>query len=1205
MKRLRWAFASVLLVWILLAVLVPPLAKREIERQGTAALGRTVSVESVGFRPWSLLLTLNDLKIGAADGHGWQFTLARLEANLELESLLRMAPVLDSLVLDAPHLKLTHRGQGHYDIDDVLQRLNKPSATQSGPFQFALYNVRVTNGSADFTDALPSGAREHTLRKLEVSIPFLSNLEYRRTALIQPHLAFELNGSSFDTALRGTPFDTSHAMEARLKVSRLDLAPWLAYVPADTAVRPSAGVLDADLRIAFTEAPNASVKVSGQLGANGLILKDAAGAEVLRTDSVDVELEDVRPLERVADLKSLTLDAPALRWVRKRSGRLTVELLDVPVQMDATKTVAAHASTTASEGPNDAKSAEKGTEWKLALQALHIRRGQARFSDENFKPAAAVAMADVDLQASALQWPMSDKPLAVKASANFAGKGKPSHLELQGDATMDGGAMHLQVSDGALALAEPWVSQYLVPKLRGTLDTTLDVRWQGDKVQIAIPQLTLTDAALTGMPRPEAAGATQRSGPSSYDLPRVQTLELRDASVDLAARTAALGKATLRAPSSGVRRNEDGRWMAQSWMKPQKASDDEAPNVQPPWRVQLESLTVSDGIMVFSDRSKGKPVRMEMSALSLQAGPLDLAGKEPAQLTLATRMRSGLTETGSLKFKGTAAWAPLQLRGDLDAIDIPAHVLVPYFANRLNMDVLRADVSLRGQLRYADTPAGPEVSLRADGALEEFRANNTADAKEGDTLAFGDELLAWKALNAPGIVLAIAPNKPMRLQVREVALTDFFARIAVAPDGRINLQDLLKPAAAANAAQADALPAQIAIGPMTLVQGKVLFSDRFVKPNYSADMSELTGRLGQFATQSPGAEPKLADLELRGRAEGTAALEITGKINPLATPLMMDIEGKVRDLELPPLSPYAIKYAGYGIDRGKMSVTAHYKVERDGQLTASNKVVLNQLAFGEAVEGAPNSLPVKLVTALLADDNGMIDIDLPISGSLNDPQFSIGPVIWKVITNVIAKALTSPFSLLGGGSGDVNVSGGRIAFVPGSSVLDAQATQALDKLAQTVGSKAALSLTVTGTAHLETEREALKRERLKALLVAEKRRRQAQDAAAITSVTDDESPALLKSVYRRAEINKPRNILGMAKELEPREMERLLLASLPVDADAIRALALERGVVVKDYLVAHQFPAERLFLGNVKVETSAQPAGTTFQPAAELALSHR
>ena len=156
----------------------------------------------------------------------------------------------------------------------------------------------------------------------------------------------------------------------------------------------------------------------------------------------------------------------------------------------------------------------------------------------------------------------------------------------------------------------------------------------------------------------------------------------------------------------------------------------------------------------------------------------------------------------------------------------------------------------------------------------------------------------------------------------------------------------------------------------------------------------------------------MADLNLTGRAEGTAALQVGGKLNPLAKPLALDIQAKVTDLELPPLSPYSVKYAGHGFERGKLSMEVAYKVEPDGRLTATNKLVLNQLAFGEPVQGAPASLPVKLATALLADSQGVIDLDLPISGSLNDPQFSVGPIIVKAIVNLIGRAITAPFTLL-------------------------------------------------------------------------------------------------------------------------------------------------------------------------------------------------
>ncbi len=200
-------------------------------------------------------------------------------------------------------------------------------------------------------------------------------------------------------------------------------------------------------------------------------------------------------------------------------------------------------------------------------------------------------------------------------------------------------------------------------------------------------------------------------------------------------------------------------------------------------------------------------------------------------------------------------------------------------------------------------------------------------------------------------------------------------------------------------------------------------------------------------------------------------------MNPLAKPLALDLKVKVRDLELPPLSPYAIKYAGYGIERGKLSVDLAYVVQPDGQLTASNKIILNQLAFGDKVEGSTADLPVKLAVALLADQHGVIDLDLPVSGSINDPEFSLGGVIWKVITNLIVKAVTAPFHLIAsafGGSGDEL---SRVEFAPGTATLDATAQANLDKVAQALVERPALSLTVTGESRLDSERDAWKKER--------------------------------------------------------------------------------------------------------------------------------
>jgi hypothetical protein len=392
---------------------------------------------------------------------------------------------------------------------------------------------------------------------------------------------------------------------------------------------------------------------------------------------------------------------------------------------------------------------------------------------------------------------------------------------------------------------------------------------------------------------------------------------------------------------------------------------------------------------------------------------------------------------------------------------------------------------------------------------------------------------------------------------------------------------------------------------MSLVNGKIDFTDLFVKPNYSADLSELTGKLSSFSSNPPKGEagrPALADLELRGKAQQTAALEITGKLNPLAKPLELDITAKMRDLDLAPLSPYSVRYAGHGIERGKMSMDVNYKVAPDGQLTATNKLVLNQLQFGDEVAGAPTSLPVKLAVALLADRNGVIDVDLPLSGSLNDPQFSVGPLIWKAVVNLIVKAVTAPFSLLTGGLGGGSGESSAITFEPGGSELSASAKESLDKVAKALTDRPTLQMTVVGTASLDKERDAYQRQRVRQLTYAEKRRvavRGGQSGTDVPPVTDAEYPELLTAVYKRADITKPRNLVGLAKDLPLKDMENLLFASVPVDEESMRQLAVERGAVVRDYLLAKNLTSERLFLGAVRTTAS----GDDWKPGAELKLT--
>ncbi len=1009
LRRLVWGLAALLTLWALAWAAVPPLATRLVQSRLSEVLGRQVTVGSMAFSPWSLEITVRDLAVVTADGQGVQLAVERLYVDAEAQSLLRWAPVIDAVTVDAPTLQLTHLGGGRYDIDDIVQRLRPPDDAPDTPVpRFALYNLSLHHGRVDVTDRATGAPRQHTVRDLQLSLPFVSSFDSQREVVVAPRLAFVLNGSPFDSQAQGTPFAHSRKADVALQVRQLDLAPYLPYLPATLPVRLHSAVVDADLRLGFVQSPQTAMTLSGALTVSQLAVQDTGGKPLFAADRVQVALADVRPLERSAMLSGITVQAPLLHVVRSAQGQL-----------------------------------------------------------------------------------------------NLAGVGAGS------GAGAGAGA-------GATPAAPAAASAGRVP----------------------------------GAAPPQVAGG-KAGRPASIVPPA-------------------------------------------------------------PWRVQVGAFTLDGGQVVFADYLPARPVHLELRDLHVAARDLHSEGRVPTRVQVAASIGSGHVAAGSVRYGGTVAWAPMVLAGDVELVDVPAHALVTYADIGLRLDVLRADANFKGRVRYAALPQGPEFSLQGDAALEDFRAQTSGP----EAPASGQDLLSWKALNVPGIDLRIAPGTATQVRVREALLSDFYARLIVSSQGRLNLQDLgtgtgtappnAEATATATAGEQGkaALPALIQMGPISMVNGRVLFSDRFIQPNYTANLSDLNGRLSGFSSHATGGVVPLADLELRGRAQGTASLEIVGKLNPLAQPLALDIEGRVRDLELPPLSPYAAKYAGYGIERGKLRVDVHYTVQPSGQLVATNKLVLHQLSFGDKVEGAATSLPVKLAVALLADRHGVIDVDLPISGSLNDPQFRLGPVIWKVITNLVSKALTAPFSLLASALGDsgAGLDLGNVPFAPGSAALGEAARTGLDAVAQALRERPTLRLTMVGQAHLQAEQEALTREKLRALLVAEKRRMassQGQDPAAITDYRPDEMPTLLRSVYRRADIAKPRNLAGLTKDIAVPDMEALLLPTLSATDEDLAALALQRAVVVKEYLAGKQIPTERLFLGAAKTGGAAADA----KPQTELEIT--
>jgi len=1195
----------------------------------------------------------------------------RLHVNVSGMSLFRLAPVLEEFDVDSPQLRVSHVSPGHYDIDDLIARFTPdPNAGPSEPARFALYNVQIRNAQLRFDDR-PVG-RVHKVESLDMSLPFISNLPAQVDVKVEPRLAFKLNGSAFDSGAQATPFAQTRSGTLNWKTSDLDLAPYLVYLPESLPVRIKRGAVSSDLALQFEVPPSGAPKVvlRGSVGARDFEMTDAAGAPLLNWQQLKLGLREVQPFARKLAFDTLRLDGVQLFVARDAAGQINLlRLAGAPAAAASAPAAAANPSSGVSAGASAASApaaqaaASSEGAWQVSLDAIELAGAGVAWNDSSIKPGAAMQLDALSLAVKQVRWPVSAAMplhLAGTLRSQAQGAAPAGTFEIDGPVTDRDAKLGIKLDGVTLDLIGPYLAQFVSAKLDGKLAAQAHLDWSAatdaPRLKLALDTATLDAVQLRGTnPAPARRAAAARDAADGVSLKR---LALAGVQIDVLGRSAAIGSVKLVEPDVGVVRERDGKINLLGWLVAEPARPAVAtgagsrPNgtaKQAPWRVSLKELTLDGGQAQLHDaaaRPDARPVRLEMSGLRVALQNFEWHGERavpPAKLALNARIgatpgrgeRAG--RSGLVDWSGQVGMQPLLANGKLRVERFPVQLFEAYFGAQLPVSIVRAEAGYTGTLALRQASSGLDVKAAGDVLLGDVHVNALPDASTRAGITSTEELLNWQALALKGLSFEMKPDAKPLLEVREAALSDFYSRLIVTEQGRFNLQDVAAPAGAASAPAAaasappspapvvaaapaasapagDELPIDVRIGATKLSNGKVDFSDRFVRPNYSAALTELNGQLGAFRSDSR----EMATLELRGRAAGTALLEISGQINPTVKPLALDIRAKATDLELAPLSPYAGKYAGYAIERGKLSMDVAYKIDADGRLNASNQVILNQLTFGEKIASPEaTKLPVLLAVALLKDRNGVIDINLPVSGSLNDPQFSVGGIIVKVIFNLIAKALTSPFSLLaGGGSDDLSL----VEFVPGTATLSASSFATIDKVAKALTDRPALKMTVTGASDPASEREAYQQALIDTRLVAERRREAlrsgaapapaasaASDAAsapvAPPALSGDERNRLLKEVYKQTEIpNKPRNVLGFQKDIPPAEMEALLKTRLLVTEEAMRELALQRGITVRDALIAKGLPSERLFLAAPKLRVSGDD-DAKWTPRVQLTLS--
>lgn len=936
-------------------------------------------------------------------------------------------------------------------------------------------------------------------------------------------------------------------------------------------------------------------------------LPDADGRPMISFTHLQVEVGVAASLSHFApDLSEIVLDGPRVDAVVRRDGKLNLADLAQPAAKPAPAKPQAPSS-----GP-----------LKLLVDRLAVTNGSATYEDES-RPTP------FRLDLNPIGFELLDFSTAGTTPGNYhltAAIGQGGRLDWAGTIRTQPLSLHGTLKlDG---LSVPTLATYLGPLLpaeisQGTAGLQGSFAIDSAPAGVAAQGVSQGVRMTVDVAQLQVSGLGVRPRQAASDYVQLDRFTLGNAHIDLGQRSITVGEIALAGVNVRGWLDPDGQLNLLQLLGPsagKSSSAAPAKTAQPPappapapaaaapaWRIAAPDIRIEATRLSLEDRTV-KP------AADLTLGPMTarITGYDNSpQSHLAVTLQSAVNGKGQLHLGAQVTLQPVTLSAKLAVSHIDLRALQPYL-NKYTALTLAS--GFLGTSLAIERAANGRLSTAGRIDVADFRAVDD-DLKK--------DFLKWQGLHVVGFRYV---SSPASLHIDRIIAMAPYARVIIGADHTVNLTEALHPRGArakavpVKATQAQAAPAQasrtktaaaggksmpMAIGLVRIAGGTADYADFSMQPNFATGIQDLHGTIKGLSSD-PGSR---ADVDLKGKVDRYAPVDISGVVNLLSATTYTDITMKFRGLELTRMTPYAVRFAGYKIASGTLDADLHYKVDQ-GKLDADHQFVIDQLQLGDQVENPKAiKLPLRLAIALLKDRDGVIRIGLPVTGSLNDPQFSIGPLIRIALVHLLEKVVTAPFALLGhlfGGGQDM----GHVDFLAGSATLLPAAQAQVAALAKALAQRPQLQLQVPAVFAPDIDRPALAQRQLRHELIAlagsgagaragHGKAHQAGQAPAGKAVLElpGEHYRLLRVAYQSA-FGRKAPLPAAAKKVPPYEpaihaMESALLAHATVSDADLQALGQQRAQAIRSALLAGGVAAGRVGIGAAAAAKSAKPGKVT------------
>ena len=845
---------------------------------------------------------------------------------------------------------------------------------------------------------------------------------------------------------------------------------------------------------------------------------------------------------RALHLADIQLDKPKTELLFDKSGQLNLAQLFKMPPIEPTPT-----------NP-DAKP------FPLRIDSIKLAGGYVHFEDLRPSEPIEFLYDTLDFELKNLSTLPEDNADMTLVAAGPAGgqidwKGNFSLVPITSEGT-------LKVTNGKMKAWWPYVRDALPLVLEdGVLNFSTEYKFSLAKET----ELNLTNTAASIAPFAIKA-------PDGRPLVRLERLDVSETTVDLAKQQVVVGKIRSNKLETWAALEADGQldWQklfASQPSKPAKAPEAknapataDSPKAEPtapskPWQVLLKDVQLRNYQVHLADRQAKPAVALELGPLNVDMQNFDSLNRSP----FTVKVDSGVGKQGKLQATGEVNLDPVSARLKVNTQDIDLRVAQSYISPFIRLELRSGMLSSNLDVNLKSTdPLKLQVTGRAQ--VDQLHTLDTLKTRD---------FLKWQRLVLEGVNYQHGDS----LSIDKVNLLQPYARFMINDDRTTNVDDLLIPQApdkGSKPASKDK-PLGIRIGQIAINDGSANFADFSLTPNFATAIQQLNGQIGTIDSR----QAKPASVDIKGKVDRYAPVTIKGSVNPFDPMAALDIATSFKRVELTTLTPYSGKFAGFRIRKGRLNLDLHYVITK-GQLKAENKVVVEQLQLGEKVDSADAvDLPIRLAVALLKDSDGKISIELPVTGDLNNPQFSVMPIVWQTLRNLVVRAATAPFKFIGGlvtGGGSEDL--GNVSFAAGSSELNKDAESALNTLAKALKERPTLRLEIEGTAAASSDGPFLAAQRLEReyqynyYKILQRRGDKVPAQASLLVVPEKEKAPLLEGIYRtRLKQQPPAEWKDLSSDERSAKLRDGVIKFWSGSDVLLRQLGQDRASTIKDYLV--------------------------------------